>query len=66
MRPAAAAVVFQEDDEEFNTYVAKSKSRRFVLVASDQTVTSEWRYLDADDLPVVVPEGELRARLTGR
>jgi oligopeptidase B len=43
-----AAVVFQEDDDEFSTYIAKSKSRRFLLVTSDQTLTSEVRILDAD------------------
>ena len=45
--PAADPVVFQEDDDEFSVDVGRSKSRRFVLASSDQTLTTEWRYLDA-------------------
>ncbi len=41
------AVVFQEDDEEFSVYVDLSKSHRFLLITSDQTLTTEARFLDA-------------------
>ena len=42
-------VVFHEDDDTFNVGVGRSKSRRFVVVASEQTLASEWRFLDAAD-----------------
>ena len=48
-------VVFQEDDDTFNVGVGLTKDRRFVVVASEQTLTSEWRFLDATD-----PTGALR------
>lgn len=41
------AVAYEEADDTFGVYVTASKDRRFVLVVSDQTLTSEWRYLDA-------------------
>ena len=40
-------VVYEEADDTFSVAVTLSKDRRFVLVGSDQTLTSEWRYLDA-------------------
>ena len=42
-------LVFQEDDETFHTYVYKSKSRRYIIIGSDSTLTSEYRILPADD-----------------
>ncbi len=42
-------VVFQEDDDTFNVGVGRCKDRRFVVIASEQTLTSEWRFLDASD-----------------
>jgi oligopeptidase B len=50
--PEAAPVAFQEDDTEFSVFVTRSKSDRFILVGSSQTLADEYRYLDADD-----PEG---------
>ncbi|HYE96817.1 MAG TPA: S9 family peptidase [Rubricoccaceae bacterium] len=44
-----AAVVFQEDDTEFSVGVSRSKSDRFLLIGSSQTLADEYRYLDADD-----------------
>lgn len=50
--PEDAAVAYQEDDPEFAVAVTRSKSDRFLLVGAYQTLSDEWRYLDADD-----PEG---------
>ena len=47
--------VFNETDETFNTVVFKSKSKKFLFVASFHTLSSEWRYLDAND-----PDGEFK------
>ena len=48
-------LVFFEEDETFHTYVYKSKSQRFLIIGSSSTLTSEYRFLDADD-----PDGEFR------
>lgn len=41
-------LVFQEDDETFNTYVYKTKSRKYIIIGSSSTLTSEFQILDAD------------------
>lgn len=46
--PSDDTLVYEEQDETFSVYVTQSKSRRFVLIGSHQTVTSEYRYVDAD------------------
>lgn len=51
--PSADTLVYEERDEEFSTYVWKTKTKRFIMVASDQTLSSEVRYLSADQ-----PESE--------
>ncbi|MDT0644027.1 S9 family peptidase [Zunongwangia sp. F363] len=53
--PAEDQLVFQEDDETFNTYVYKSKSRKYIIIGSSSTLTTEYRILEADN-----PEGEFR------
>jgi oligopeptidase B len=54
--PAASDVlVFQEDDETFSCSVWRSKSNRYLMIGSDQTLSSEVRILEADD-----PAGEFR------
>jgi oligopeptidase B len=47
--PAEDVLVYQEDDEEFSSYVFRSRSRKYMMIASHQTLSSEYRYLDADD-----------------
>jgi len=42
-------LVYEEKDETFNCEVGKSRSKRYLLLASYQTVSTEYRYLDADD-----------------
>ena len=41
-------LVFEEPDERFNCEVGKSRSKRYLLIASYQTLSTEYRYLDAD------------------
>ena len=44
--------VFHETDESFNTFVYKSKSKKYLIIGSSSTLSSEYRFLDAD-----VPDG---------
>ena len=41
-------LVFEELNETFNCEVGKSRSERYLLIASYQTLSTEYRYLDAD------------------
>ena len=41
-------LVYEEPDETFNCEVGKSRSKRYLLIASYQTLSTEYRYLDAD------------------
>lgn len=47
--------VFHEKDETFNTYVYKTKSEKYIVIASFQTVSSEYQVLNAD-----TPDGDFR------
>ena len=47
--PAEDAIVFEEHDESFYTSVEITKDRRYLLIHSSSTVTSEQRYARADD-----------------
>jgi oligopeptidase B len=46
-------LVYQEDDVEFSCEVWKTKTKRYLIIGSSQTLSSEYRYLDADD-----PDGD--------
>lgn len=46
--PSTDAIVYEEKDETFSTAVFKTKSKRYVMIASQQTVSSEYRYVEAD------------------
>ena len=46
-------VVFEEKDETFSCGIGKTKSEAFLMIGSYSTVSSEWRYLDANN-----PEGD--------
>ncbi len=48
-------LVFHEKDETFNTFVYKSKSKKFIIIGSSSTLTSEYQILKADD-----PEGDFQ------
>ncbi len=41
-------LVYHETDETFNTFVYKTKSRKYIIIGSHSTLTSEYRYQDAD------------------
>ena len=40
--------IFEEADETFNTFVYKSKSRKYIIIGSTSTLTSEYQILNAD------------------
>lgn len=46
-------LVYHEADETYSTYVYKTKSRKFLVIGSYSTLTSEYRILDAEK-----PEGD--------
>lgn len=50
--PTADVLVFEETDDAFNCGVGLSRSKQFLMIASFQTLTTEYRYLDAS-----TPEG---------
>jgi oligopeptidase B len=45
--PANDPLVYEEKDEEFSTYVWKTKSKKYIFIASFQTLSAEYRYVDA-------------------
>src|SRR5690606_26851140 len=47
-------LVFQEDDDTFTCHVSKSKSRQYIFITSQSTVSTEVRIIAADD-----PHGEM-------
>jgi oligopeptidase B len=48
-------LVFQEDDDTFNAYVYKTKSKDYIIVGSSATLTDEFRILDAN-----TPDGQFK------
>lgn len=49
----SSSLVYEEKDETYYTYVYKSKSREYIIIGSNSTLTSEYQYLKADN-----PDGE--------
>ena len=47
--PTNDQLVFEEKDESFSVGISKSKSERFLFINSRSTLTSEVRYLDANN-----------------
>jgi oligopeptidase B len=45
--------VFYEDDETFSVFIYKTKSEKYLIIGSESTLTSEYRFLDANN-----PDGE--------
>ena len=41
-------LIFEEKDETFNVGLGKARTDAFIFIHSDSTLTSEWRYLDAN------------------
>ncbi|MCK4881259.1 MAG: S9 family peptidase, partial [Bacteroidales bacterium] len=48
-------MVYEEKDETFGTTVYKTKSKKYLVIGSFSTLTSEFRFLSAED-----PEGEFK------
>jgi oligopeptidase B len=53
--PSEDLMVYEETDSTFSVYVWKTVSEKYIMIQSEQTLASEFRFLDADD-----PEGEFR------
>lgn len=47
--------IFHEADETFSVYISKSKSQKYLFISSYSTLSSEYRFLDADN-----PGGEFQ------
>ncbi len=50
---AEDVLIYKEEDSTFGCWVEKTKSREYLLISSEQTLSTEFRFLAADD-----PEGE--------
>lgn len=48
-------LIYEEKDEAFWTFVYKSKSKKFIIIGSYSTLSTEYMYLDADN-----PSGEFK------
>jgi oligopeptidase B len=46
--PESDQLVFEEKDEEFSCGVGRTRSRKFIMISSFQTLSSEYRFLPAD------------------
>jgi oligopeptidase B len=53
--PKHDVLVYEEKDDTFSCYVNKTKSKRYLTISSFQTLSSEYRILDADQ-----PQGQFR------
>lgn len=40
--------IFHEKDETYNTFVYKTKSKKYIVIGSSSTLTSEYRFVNAD------------------
>ncbi len=47
--PAGDAILYEQEDESFYTGVATTKDERYLLIISQSTVSTEYRYARADD-----------------
>jgi oligopeptidase B len=53
--PSQDVLMFEESDPTFSVYLSKTRSDKYILIECEQTLATEYLYLDADD-----PEGEFR------
>ena len=51
----SAELVYEESDETFNCFVYKSKSDKYIFIGSSSTLSSEYRFVSADN-----PNGEFK------
>ena len=54
-------LIFEETDETFRCHVFKTRSKKYVMIRSSQTLSTEYRYIDAND-----PNGEFKVFLPRR
>ncbi|MFB9058220.1 S9 family peptidase [Mariniflexile ostreae] len=47
--------VYHEEDETFHSFVYKSKSKKYIIIGSSSTLTSEYRFINAD-----TPDGDFK------
>lgn len=47
--PSQDELVYEEMDDTYNCSVFKTKSKRYLMIVSEQTLATEYRYLDAED-----------------
>ncbi len=57
--PANDKLIYEETDETFDVFVTKSKSKKYIYIASFSTLTTEYQFLDADK-----PEGKFKVFAT--
>jgi len=53
--PSEDVLIYEEIDPTYSVSVGKTRSERYIMIQSEQTLASEFRYLDADN-----PDGEPR------
>jgi len=53
--PSKDELVFEEKDDTFSCFVYKTKSKKYLMIGSYQTISTEYRFLDADN-----PNGDWR------
>lgn len=53
--PAQDVLIFEEKDEEFSCFIYKTKTKAYLIIGSSQTVSDEYRVLEANN-----PKGEFR------
>ena len=47
--PKLDTLVYEETDETFSVSIEKTKSKRYLLIGSHQSITNEYRYMNADN-----------------
>ena len=47
--PSTDELVFEEKDDTFSCFIYKTKSKKFLMIGSYQTLSTEYRFLDADN-----------------
>jgi len=52
---ASDALIYHEEDDTYNTFIYKEKSKKYLVIGSSSTLTSEYRILDAKK-----PDGEFK------
>ena len=46
--PSTDKLIYEEKDDIFDVFVSKSKSNKYIYIASFSTLTTEYQYIDAD------------------